>query len=454
MKIHILGICGTFMGGLALLARELGHEVSGSDANIYPPMSTQLEQSGIRLYQDYGIESLQQEKADVHIIGNALSRGNAAVEYILNEGLAYSSGPQWLADNVLPGRHVMAISGTHGKTSCTSMLAWVLECVGKAPGFLIGGIAENFGVSARSGQSGYFVIEADEYDTAFFDKRSKFIHYRPRTLVINNIEFDHADIFGDIDAIIREFSRMIRTVPKNGLIVCKHDDPQIRRVLASGCWTPTIGFGAEGAEWQVRPGVADYSRFEILHQGKIKATVNWGLIGRHNAENALAVTVAADHIGISAPAVAEALASYQSVKRRLQVLAEVNGVTIYDDFAHHPTAFKATLSALRAKVGQARIIAVFEPRSNTMKLGVHQDTLAASLEDADTVLALEPDGLSWDLHKSLQGVAGSSRVFSDTDQIIRFLGAQVKHGDHVLIMSNGSFDAIHQRLIESLAKPA
>ena len=450
MKLHILGICGTFMGGIALLAKELGHEVSGSDANIYPPMSTQLEQSGITLYDGYNPETLVQEGPDQVIIGNVLSRGNASVEHVLDQGLRYCSGPQWLSEHVLYGRHVLAVSGTHGKTTCTSMLAWILEYAGKLPGFLIGGVAENFGLSAHLGGQDYFVVEADEYDTAFFDKRSKFIHYQPRTLIINNIEFDHADIFGDISDIIREFSRLIRIVPGTGLIVHKQDDPNIRQVLEPVCWSPTVGFGADAGAWQCRVGKPDYSEFEVMFQGKPVSSVKWGLIGGHNAENALAVTAAARHVGISAETSAAALATFKGVKRRLQRLAEVDGITIYDDFAHHPTAIKVTLAALRFHVGNSRIVAVLEPRSNTMKLGVHQHALGLSLVDADQVMVYRPDGLSWDLESSLQVVAGKFQIFNDTDQIVTALGKQLQRGDHVVIMSNGSFQGIHARLIAAL----
>jgi len=451
MKIHILGICGTFMGGIALLAKELGHQVSGSDANVYPPMSTQLEQSGITLYQGYGIEALQQVRPEMVIIGNALSRGNPSVEYILNEGLVYRSGPQWLSEHVLVDKHVIAVSGTHGKTSCTSMLAWILQCAGRQPGFLIGGVAENFGISARLGDSDYFVVEADEYDTAFFDKRSKFIHYHPRTLIINNIEFDHADIFSGIEEIVREFSRLVRIVPGKGQIIYKQDDNQIARVIQQGCWSSLVGFGAEQADWQCRTISEDYSQFDVVYRGSVVTRVCWGLIGRHNAENALAVIAAAHHVGISASVTGEALASYQSVKRRLQCLGQFNGITIYDDFAHHPTAIKATLSALRAKVGQSRITAVLEPRSNTMKLGVHQHTLAASLADADTVVVFQPAGLAWDLTAALQTISGKVRIFTDTGKVIDYLREHLQKGEHVLVMSNGGFERLHQRLIESLA---
>lgn len=449
MKVHILGIAGTFMGGIALLARELGHEVTGSDANIYPPMSTQLQQAGIRLYEGYTREALIDSSPDQIIIGNVLSRGNPAVEYILDQGLRYCSGPQWLSEHVLYGRHVMAVSGTHGKTTTTSMLAWVLDYAGKQPGFLIGGVPENFGQSARLG-SAFFVVEADEYDTAFFDKRSKFIHYRPRTLVINNIEFDHADIFGDISDIIREFSRLVRIVPGTGRIIHKEGDPNIKKVLETGCWTETVTFSTNAGMWQCRPIRPDYSEFAITHTGKQVASVTWELMGRHNAENALAVMAAAGHAGVDALTAVRALGSFKGVKRRLQKLAEVDGVAIYDDFAHHPTAIEVTLEALRARVGHDRIFAVLEPRSNTMKLGVHKQALAAALTGADQVLVYQPDGLGWDLRSALLGLADKSRVYAGTDEIISALGKEVRAGDHVLIMSNGGFQGIQQRLITAL----
>jgi len=449
MNIHILGICGTFMGGIALLARELGHQVSGSDTNVYPPMSTQLQQTGIRLYDGYTSGPLE-SRPDLIIIGNALSRGNPAVEYVLNKGLRYTSGPQWLLENILIGRHVFAVSGTHGKTTTTAMLAWVLDFAGKKPGFLIGGVAENFGVSARLGAQDCFVVEADEYDTAFFDKRSKFIHYRPQTLIINNIEFDHADIFGDIADIIREFRRLIRVVPSAGQIIYKQDDPQIKAVLEAGCWSSSIGFGAESAEWQLRENKADISDFDVLHNGCVLTSVKWGLIGRHNAENALAVIAAATQFGIEPATSAKALASFKSVKRRLQRLAQIQGITIYDDFAHHPTAIRVTLNALRASVGRGRIFAVFEPRSNTMKLGVHKDMLAGSLLEADKVIAYQPAKMGWDLHEALGALADKYQVFTQIDRILDYLLVELNDGDHVLIMSNGSFESLHERLIKRL----
>ena len=449
MRIHILGICGTFMGGIALLARELGHEVSGSDANVYPPMSTQLQQSGIQLFDGYSTTPLE-SSPDMVIIGNALSRGNAVVEYVLNTGLKYTSGPQWLLDNVLHGRHVLAVSGTHGKTTTTAMLTWVLDYAGKEPGFLIGGVAENFGLSARLGKNTCFVVEADEYDAAFFDKRSKFIHYHPNTLIINNIEFDHADIFGNIEDIIREFRRLVKTVPSNGQIIYKQNDAQIKSVFEGGCWTPTAGFGAESGEWQYRANKADMSDFDVFYKGKSIAKVQWNLIGRHNAENALAVIAASYRLDIDPVTSAKALGLFKSVKRRLQLLAELEGIRIYDDFAHHPTAFRVTLDALRSKVGKNRIFAVFEPRSNTMKLGILKDELGESLREADVVLAYQPAKMSWDLGEALAGLKDRYHIFAQTDQIIDHLLGQLRSGDHVLIMSNGSFDSIHSRLIKAL----
>jgi len=437
------------MGGLALLAKDQGHDVSGSDADVYPPMSTQLEQCGITLYDGYGIEPLR-NRPDTVIIGNTLSRGNECVEYVLNENLSYSSGPQWLAENILAGRHVLAVSGTHGKTTGTAMLSWVLEKAGLAPGFLIGGVAENFARSARTGGSRYFVVEADEYDTAFFDKRSKFIHYRPRTLIINNIEFDHADIFDDINDIIREFRRLVRIIPQTGRIIYKQGEAAIEQVFAAGCWTPAGSFGMDTGDWQAQPLAADFSRFRVLHRGSEAAVVEWGLIGRHNAENALAVLAAARHVGVTAAEAAAALASFRNVRRRMQCLAEINGIYIYDDFAHHPSAIEATLSALRAKVGQQRIIALFEPRSNTMKLGTHRPVLGRSFAQADSVFAFSPAGLDWDLQACLQPCGRPCRVFTDTGQIIESLADTLEAGDHVLIMSNGGFEGIQSRLIDRL----
>jgi UDP-N-acetylmuramate: L-alanyl-gamma-D-glutamyl-meso-diaminopimelate ligase len=451
MKIHILGVCGTFMGGIALLAKEMGHLVSGSDTNVYPPMSTLLMENGIEIHNGYGIDPLKEE-LDIVIIGNALSRGNESVEYVLNQRLAYTSGPQWLSSHILKDKHVIAVSGTHGKTSTTSMLAWVLECAGKSPGFLIGGVAENFGVSARLGNSDYFVVEADEYDTAFFDKRSKFIHYQPRTLIINNLEFDHADIFGEIGDIIREFRRLVAIIPGKGRIVIKANEPNIKKVLEAGCWSPTVSFGEKSGDWQCLIESEDYSRFTVLHQGKQVSSVSWDIIGQHNAENALATISAADLIGITPLVAAQALTTFKSVKRRLQKLGVINNITIYDDFAHHPTAISATLSALRANVGDKRIIAIFEPRSNTMKMGVHEDTLAQAFEKADIICAYIPVNIAWDMNRAFLSLGSRYHGHNDIHSILDDMEDELKSGDHVVIMSNGSFEGIHQKLIYRLNK--
>jgi UDP-N-acetylmuramate: L-alanyl-gamma-D-glutamyl-meso-diaminopimelate ligase len=449
MKIHILGICGTFMGGIALLARELGHEVSGSDANVYPPMSTQLMEQGITLIEGYELSQLE-PAPDLVIIGNAMTRGNPCVEHILNHGLRYTSGPQWLSENVLQGRHVLAVSGTHGKTTATSMLAWTLEAEGLNPGFLVGGIPENFGVSARLGGHEYFVIEADEYDTAFFDKRSKFVHYRPKTLIINNIEFDHADIFADLAAIRREFHHLVRIVPNHGLIIALEGDPEIVKVLQMGCWTPVEHFGGENSRWQARPLQDDYSEFEILLDNQPGGIMRWDLIGQHNANNALAVAAAAGHVGITAGEVCEAMASFKSVKRRLQLLGVVNDITLYDDFAHHPTAIRVTLNALRSKVGKHKIIAIMEPRSNTMRMGVHGDALAKSFSEADHVIFYQPENINWDLKQQTTSLGSKREIFSDIDNIVENVDKTAKPGDHIVFMSNGGFGGIQQKLLKKL----
>jgi UDP-N-acetylmuramate: L-alanyl-gamma-D-glutamyl-meso-diaminopimelate ligase len=450
MKIHILGICGTFMGSIAVLAKELGHEVSGSDANVYPPMSTQLRDQGIELMEGYA-ESHLSPAPDMVVVGNTLSRGNPAIEYLLDANLHYQSGPEWLADNILRNRHVLAVAGTHGKTTTSSMLAWILEAAGRTPGFLIGGIVENFGVSARGGDSNLFVVEADEYDTAFFDKRSKFIHYHPRTVVINNIEYDHADIFDDIDAIRREFHRMIRVVPASGQIIRQAEDVEIDRVLEQECWTPIVTFGGEKGQWSAQPGEDDYSSFGVCFAGKHIAEVNWGLIGKHNAENALAAIAAAAHVGVEPAEACKALVSFKSVKRRLELLDCVNGISIYDDFAHHPTAINLTLAALRAKVGsEQRIIAVLEPRSNTMRMGVHRDSLAVALTVADMVLMFEPADLDWDLGESLAELGDKCTIFKEVDGIVTSLAEDSRTGDQILVMSNGAFQGIHDKLLKKL----
>ncbi|MFQ5659344.1 MAG: UDP-N-acetylmuramate:L-alanyl-gamma-D-glutamyl-meso-diaminopimelate ligase [Gammaproteobacteria bacterium] len=449
MRIHILGICGSFMGGLALLARQLGHDVSGSDAHIYPPMSTQLERAGIPLLHGDSATHLTPAPDQV-IIGNSLSRGNEAVEYVLNQDLNYISGPQWLAENVLAGRHVLAVSGTHGKTTTTAMLAWVLESAGRKPGFLTGGVAGNFGVSVQPGGSDLFVVEADEYDTAFFDKRSKFIHYHPDTLIINNIEFDHADIFADIAAIRREFHHLLRTLPGRGQVIFRHGDEEINRVIEMGCWTPLVSFGIGHGQWQAEAMVEDFSSFRINHGGENIGTVAWPLIGRHNAENALAAIAAAVHVGVRAADACVALGRFKNVKRRLQRLACVRDITIYDDFAHHPTAIRATLEALRKRVGREQIIAILEPRSNTMKMGVHKEALPAALAQADAVLLYQGPDVQWELTSISERLGEICAVYTDIGEIIDAVVVTAKAGDHVLIMSNGAFENIQQRLISRL----
>jgi len=448
MHIHVLGICGTFMGGLALLARELGHTVSGSDANVYPPMSTQLEEQGITLMQGYEAEHLK-PVPDIVVIGNALSRGNPAVEAVLEQGLRYTSGAQWLLDYVLQDRWVLAVAGTHGKTSTASLLAWLLEDNKMSPGFLIGGIPDNFGISARLGETPFFVVEADEYDTAFFDKRSKFVHYHPRTLVLNNLEYDHADIFPDIEAIQTQFHHLIRTVPTNGLIISHAEDKYLDETLEKGCWTPLEYFaGSQTKGWQATPLSNDGSVFDVIFDNNKIATAKWTMLGQHNMQNALAAIAAARHVGVPAALSVESLSAFKGIKRRMEIRGVVKGVTVYDDFAHHPTAIQLTLDGLRKKVGDKKIIAILEPRSNTMKMGVHKATLANSLQLADEVYLFQADSLEWDLAKELN--SDSIQVFSSTQAIIDKVLSEVKTDDHILIMSNGGFENIHQRLLDIL----
>ena len=385
MHLHILGICGTFMGGIALLARDSGFDVSGSDMNVYPPMSDQLRAAGIEIMEGYHAEHLR-PSPDLIIIGNALSRGNECIEYILDQGLPFTSGPRWLAEHTLAGRHVLAVAGTHGKSTTTGMLAWILDAAGRNPGFLVGGVPENFGVSARPPGSDLFVIEADEYDCAFFDKRSKFIHYSPKTLIINNIEYDHADIFSDMAAVRREFHHLIRIVPAGGKIIVNESDKETKTVLAMGCWTPTETFGMNSAIWTAVPLSEDFSRFQVYHHEDMAGVIQWDLIGSHNAENALAAIAAAFNAGVEPDMAVSALHAFKNIKRRLQKLSTTGGISIYDDFAHHPTAIRATLNALRKRVGEERIITVLEPRSNTMKLGVHRDSLGTALSGSDAVI--------------------------------------------------------------------
>ncbi len=449
-KIHILGIAGTFMGGVAALARELGHPVEGSDQAVYPPMSTQLETLGIALAQGYLPGNIGADCDEV-VIGNALSRGNAAVEAVLDAGRRYTSGAQWLAENVLPGRDTLAVAGTHGKTTTTTILAYLLQAAGREPGFLIGGVAEDFGVSARIGQGREFVVEADEYDTAFFDKRSKFVHYRPLVAILNNLEYDHADIFPDVAAIQRQFHHLVRTVPGRGRLIVNGEDARLAEVLAMGFWTPVERFGFDPAlEWSARLLEQDGSAFAVLHRGAEVAQVRWPLLGRHNVLNGLAALAAAHAVGVDVAAVAPALAGFHSVKRRLEVIGQARGVTIYDDFAHHPTAIHTTLEGLRAKVGAARIVVAMEPRSNSMRLGAHAQALAPSLDIADAVVFLARPELPWDAAGVIAAVRGDAQAVADTDALLARLGGAVRDGDHVVFMSNGGFDGAPRRFLAQL----
>lgn len=448
MHIHILGICGTFMGSLAVLAKELGHRVTGSDANVYPPMSTQLQAQGIELMQGYDPAHLE-PAPDLVVVGNALSRGNPAVEYVLNKGLPYVSGPQWLADHVLQGRWVLAAAGTHGKTTTSSMLAWVLEHAGMSPGFLIGGVPQNFGVSARLGGTPFFVVEADEYDSAFFDKRSKFVHYHPRTAILNNLEFDHADIFPDLAAIERQFHHLVRTIPGEGLVIHPSSETALKRVIDMGCWTPVQTTG-EGGQWQARLLSEDGSHFEVLFDGKPQGTVDWELTGQHNVANALACLAAARHVGVVPELGCAALSAFKSVKRRMEKVAEVKGITIYDDFAHHPTAIATTLDGLRKRVGDAKVIAVVEPRSNSMKLGAHRDGLPESVVQADNVFWYAPPNLGWDLAATVASSIVPTQVCDSLEAIIEGVKAIATPGTQVVVMSNGGFGGLHGKLAQAL----
>jgi len=447
MHLHILGICGTFMGGIAAIAREQGHKVTGSDANAWPPMSTQLEALGIGLMPGYAPEHLQ-PAPDVVVVGNVVTRGNPAMEYVLNAGLPYVSGPQWLAENVLHTRHVLAVAGTHGKTTTTSLLAWILEHAGLKPGFLVGGVPGNFGISARLGESKYFVIEADEYDTAFFDKRSKFVHYRPRTAILNNLEYDHADIFPDLAAIERQFHHLIRTVPGEGRLVVNGGDANLARVLGLGLWSGVEYFDSARG-WQA--GVPDAAGgFEVLHRGVSQGRASLTLAGAHNRSNALAAIAAAQHIGVSAAQSMAALASFAGIRRRLELRGTVRDIAVYDDFAHHPTAIAVTVQALRER-GQGRILAVLEPRSNTMRLGSHKNELAHSLDGADLCFVYAPPTLKWDAGEALAPVGKRLRLQSELDALVAAITAEARPGDRVLVMSNGDFGGIHGRLLAALA---
>ena len=454
MKIHILGIAGTFMGGVAALARELGHSVEGSDQAIYPPMSTQLETLGIPFSQGYLPQNISPD-CDEIVVGNALSRGNAAVEAVLDEGRKYTSGAQWLAENVLPGRDTLAVAGTHGKTTTTTILSYLLEAAGRNPGFLIGGVAEDFGVSARIGAGREFVVEADEYDTAFFDKRSKFVHYRPLVAILNNLEYDHADIFPDIAAIQRQFHHLVRTVPQRGRLIVNGQDQRLAEVLAMGCWTPVERFGFEPSlEWSARLLNEDGSAFAVLHNGNEVGVVRWPMLGRHNVLNGLAALAAVNAVGVDIASVIAALADFRSVKRRLEIIGQTGGITIYDDFAHHPTAIQTTLHGLRAKVGDARIVVAMEPRSNSMRLGAHADALAPSLDGADAVVFLHRPELAWDAGKVVAAIRGDARTVADVDALIVALKSLARAGDHVVFMSNGGFDGAPRRFLAALRESA
>jgi UDP-N-acetylmuramate: L-alanyl-gamma-D-glutamyl-meso-diaminopimelate ligase len=460
MHIHILGICGTFMGGLAALAREAGHKVTGCDAGVYPPMSDQLKALGIELMEGFDVEQMQLQP-DLYVIGNVVSRSRLPsgepkfplMEAILESGAPYTSGPQWLSEHVLQGRHVLAVAGTHGKTSTTSMLTWILEDAGLAPGFLVGGVPLNFGVSARSGKvaaghvRNYFVIEADEYDTAFFDKRSKFVHYRPRTAILNNLEFDHADIFNDLQAIERQFHHLVRTVPGQGRLVVNGLEESLTRVLAQGCWSEVRSFGAALSDFSA---LGEPHDFDVLRQGEKVAHVSWDLGGVHNQLNALAAIAAAEHVGVAPSVAAQALGSFQNVKRRMEVRGKVNGITVYDDFAHHPTAIRTTLDGLKRQIGKdQRILAVFEPRSNTMKLGTMKSQLPWSLEQADLSFC-HSGGLDWDAHAALTSMGNKAQVAANIDELVLQVMAHARTGDHLVCMSNGGFGGVHDRLLKAL----
>ncbi len=463
MYVHILGVCGTFMGGIAAIARAAGHKVTGSDRNVYPPMSTQLQALGIDVIEGFDAAQLDAQP-DVVVVGNVMTRGQPVVEALLESGIPYASGPEWLAREVLRDRWVLAVAGTHGKTTTSSLLAWILEHAGLSPGFLIGGVPANFDTSARLGRAPFFVIEADEYDTAFFDKRAKFVHYRPRTAILNNLEFDHADIYPDVASIQRQFHHLVRIVPGGGRIIWNAADERLRQTLAMGCWTPTEGFtgsqvptGAASsagtdALWTARPasGADDFSRFEVLEGGRPRGTVEWSLIGAHNMENALAAIAAARHAGVRVEDAIEALQSFAGIARRMQLRGEVRGVRVYDDFAHHPTAIATTLDGLKKHVGNSRIVAVLEPRSNTMKMGVHRNTLAASLAGADEVWIYTPADLGWDASPIIASLGSRGHSSHDVDSLALELAKTARSGDHVLIMSNGGFGGLHGKLLAAL----
>jgi UDP-N-acetylmuramate: L-alanyl-gamma-D-glutamyl-meso-diaminopimelate ligase len=458
MHIHILGICGTFMGGLAVLAKEAGHKVTGCDSNVYPPMSTQLQAQGIQLIEGFSPDQVNMQP-DLFVIGNVVSRGNPLMEEILNRGLPYISGPQWIGEHILHNKWVLAVAGTHGKTTTSSMLAWLLEDAGYQPGFLIGGVPMNFGISARlSGKgaiSDFFVIEADEYDTAFFDKRSKFVHYRAKTAILNNLEYDHADIFPDLTAIETQFHHLVRTVPGVGRLVVNGREESLKRVLARGCWSEKEWFGvADAAGWALKEH--EDGSFDVLFNGQTQGTVQWSLTGEHNRLNAVAAIAAARHVGVPIAQAIESLGKFENVKRRMEVRGVVDNVTVYDDFAHHPTAIATTVAGLRKKVGRARILAVLEPRSNTMKLGTMKDALPGSLVDADVVFGYGAQGgkdaLGWNLGEALAPLGSKARAFDELDALVQAIVQTAQPGDHILVMSNGGFGGVHQKILNALAK--
>jgi len=449
MRIHILGICGTFMSGIAVLAKQSGHEVSGSDINVYPPMSTQLMEQGIHMMQGFDPAHIDL-KTDCVIVGNVIRRGNPAIEYVLENQIPYTSGPAWLAEHVLQQRWVLAVAGTHGKTTSSSMLAWILDSAGLHPGFLIGGVPENFGVSARLGSYPYFVIEADEYDSAFFDKRPKFIHYHPKTAILNNLEYDHADIYPDLDSIRQQFHYFVRTLPGNGLIVRHGEDANLDNVLEKGCWTPVTRFAGMEGGWQAELLDDQGNVFRVLHNGKPVGQVSWELIGMHNVHNALGAIAAAHHVGVSPDKAAAALGWFKNVKRRLEVKGKSHDITVYDDFAHHPTAISSTLAGLRAKIGSARLIAVLEFGSYTMRTGVHKDKMKDALQMADMVVCKRTEN-DWGLQDVLGQLNQPSALYDDVDSLVAGLAPDLKAGDHVIIMSNSTFGDVHQKLLDAIS---
>ena len=454
MHIHILGVCGTFMGGVALLAKRAGHRVTGSDRHTYPPMSTQLETEGIELFEGYAAEHLDPQP-DLVIIGNALSRGNPAVEQVFNRGMTYTSGPRWLGENYLRGKTVIAVAGTHGKTTTSSLVAWILHQAGLEPGFLIGGVPHDFGVSARDGKQ-HFVVEADEYDTAFFDKRAKFVHYRPQIAILNNLEFDHADIYPDLQSIQTQFHHLIRTIPGSGVIISNGADANLETVLEKGCWSRLQHFSLDDSEsdWQVRMTTPGGRQLVFFHNGRPVGELNWQLQGRHNAMNACAALAAAAAAGVDPAQALSAMAAFRGVSRRMELIAQINDIRVYDDFAHHPTAIRLTLEGLRRNVGNSRLLVALEPRSSTMRAGIHIDELGPALVAADRVWLMAGDGINWDPQEALAPLEGRGRVVTRSADLLQQVRDAVRSGDHVVFMSNGSFDSIPRRFCQMLENDA